>query len=156
MLINDVIPQTRVNIVQNTFDFGGMITAIGLIMEYEEERDQSKLSVGLIDLKNELNKFFKDSICKEIIYTNNTDKMFFGMTIMPYIKTDNVYSLLNTDEKIRISEYYLELDSKLFDPILDLTVAEIVAILLHEVGHLVNDSSNIQRLRKNIMNYTDK
>ena len=32
----------------------------------------------LNNIKNELNRFFKDSTCKEVMYTNNTDKMFFG------------------------------------------------------------------------------
>ena len=154
-MIDEVIPvQTRVGIVHNEFNFTDMINSIELILDYEESRDKSILSTGLVDLKTELNKFFNDSVCREVIYTDNTDKMFFGMTIMPYIDGNKIYSFLDGDEKLRVNQYYLELDSKLFSPMLQLNSREITAILLHEIGHIVNDSSSIQCLRKNIANYT--
>lgn len=110
---------------------------------------------NLNELKRELNKFYKDSTCKEILYTFNTDKMFFGMTVMPVVTNDLVKRVICTDDRIRISYYYLELDSKLFD--LNLTSRELTAVLLHEVGHMVNDSKpmdtignglNVQLARK--------
>ena len=44
-------------------------------------------SSNLNNLKNELNRFFKDSKCMDVIYTKNTDKLFFGMCVMPVIST---------------------------------------------------------------------
>lgn len=104
----------------------------------------------LVQLKNELNSFFRDSKCKEVIYTNNTDKMFFGMAVMPIMKADDVYDILQSHEPYRITEYYLELDSKLFKPTLNMSARELVAIILHEVGHMVKDNAPMDEVRKNI------
>ena len=122
---------------------------------YMAKVKQNPNSHNLNNLKDELNKFFKDSTCKEIIYTLNTDKMFFGMSVLPVIDSNMVAKSITSDEKIRIIGYYLEFDSKLFDL---LTTRELVAVLLHEVGHMVNDSRpmqivsdglNLQLARKN-------
>lgn len=101
----------------------------------------------LRQLKIELNKFFDDSTCKEIFYTEN-DKLFFGMRVMPVVSGDAAVTILQSDEPFRIDHYYVELDSKLFDPSLDLNSRELLAILLHEVGHIVNDTLPIEEARK--------
>ena len=130
------------------YDFDDLTT-------YMAKVKQNPNSHNLNNLKDELNKFFKDSTCKEIIYTLNTDKMFFGMSVLPVIDSNMVAKSITSDEKIRIIGYYLEFDSKLFDL---LTTRELVAVLLHEVGHMVNDSRpmqivsdglNLQLARKN-------
>lgn len=108
------------------------------------------------ELKNELNMFFRDAKCKEVIYTNNTDKLFFGMCVMPDIPADAVYDIIQSDEPYRINSYYLELDSKLFSPVLDLSAKELTAVLLHEVGHIVNDTSPVDTVRKNVDVYLSK
>ena len=108
------------------------------------------------ELKNELNMFFRDAKCKEVIYTNNTDKLFFGMCVMPDIPGDAVYDIIQGDEPYRISSYYLELDSKLFSPMLDLSAKELTAVLLHEVGHIVKDTTPIDTVRKNVDIYLSK
>lgn len=105
-------------------------------------------SETLNDIKKELNNFFNDSVCREVLYTKNIDKLFFGMRVIPYINDSLTEDIIGTDKPIRIKEYYLEIDSKLFDPILDLTPDEAVAVLLHEVGHIVNSSSAIDEFRK--------
>jgi len=110
----------------------------------------------LNDLRLELNKFFKDSNCIEVVYTNNTDKMFFGMAVMPSFNTSDVYGILQNDDSYRISEYYLELDSKLFKETLNLNASELTAVLLHEVGHMVKDATPMQNVRSNIDVYLMK
>ena len=98
-------------------------------------------------LKRELNRFFEDSVCKEVLYTNNTDKMFFGMKTIARIDADDIFDYLVDDEKIRIGKYLIEIDSHLLDPILNLTPSELMAVLLHEVGHMVNDTTPIENAR---------
>lgn len=110
----------------------------------------------LMQLKNELNRFFKDSTCKDVIYTNNTDKMFFGMSVMPIVDGDQAVSILQSDKPERFNAYYLEIDSKLFNPILNLTSDELVAILLHEVGHVINNPEPIEQVRTAIDVYLAK
>lgn len=99
-------------------------------------------------IKTELNRFFKDSICKDVIYTKNTDKLFFGMCVIPVINSEQVTTILLSDEKVRIQSYYVEIDSKLID--LQLSKKELTACILHEVGHMVNDATPVDELRKNL------
>ena len=100
-------------------------------------------------IKTELNKFFNDSECKEVLYTDNTDKMFFGMKIIAMIDADDIYEYLADAEPddIRIGKYIVEIDSHLLNPIMDLQPDELMAILLHEVGHMVGDSAPIENAR---------
>lgn len=104
-------------------------------------------------LKDELNKFFKDSTCKEVLYTNNTDKMFFGMKIIAMIDADDIYDYLVEDEPVRIGKYIIEIDSHLLNPVLDLTERELLAMLLHEVGHMVGDATPVENARRELNNY---
>lgn len=110
----------------------------------------------LRDLEKELNMFFKEAKCKEVIYTNNTDKMFFGMCVMPIIQPKDVLKVLQTDEKYIVNEYYIELDSKLFSPKLNMSASELLAVLLHEVGHMVNDSAPMEEVKNSIDMYLVK
>ncbi|MCK9199342.1 MAG: M48 family metallopeptidase, partial [Bacilli bacterium] len=116
--------------------------------------DQS--STRLNQLKTELNEFFKDSKCKDVIYTNNTDKLFFGMCVMPIVDGDTAVSILQSDKAERFNAYYLELDSRLFSPLLNLTSDELVAILLHEVGHIVNTPQPVEEVRNAVDIYLAK
>lgn len=116
------------------------------------KNNQSTITLNRI--KNELNKFFKDSNCEDVIFTKNTDKLFFGMCVMPYIKPDMTTEILSSNEKYRINRYYLEIDSKILE--IGLTARELTACLLHEIGHMVNDSIPVENLRKNIDVYLMK
>lgn len=102
----------------------------------------------LAEIKHELNKFFKDAKCKEIIFTRNTDRPFFGMCVIPYINGDLAAKILGSDDKERITQYYIELDSKLLS--LGFTKREYVAMLLHEIGHVVNNAVPVEEVRKAI------
>lgn len=120
------------------YNFNNMIYIMG---EFQETRDVSLLN----DLKKELNKFFNDSRCLDILYTKNTDKPFFGMCVIPLINGDTALKILTDDDKVRLNRYYIEFDSKLFD--IDFTARELTAMLLHEIGHLVNDSTPSEEVR---------
>lgn len=108
----------------------------------------------LRQLKEELNKFFKDSVCKEVIYTVNRDKMFFGASCIPFVSDIGIIEIITGDKKKRIDAYYLEIDSKLLE--LGLTARELVAVILHEVGHLVADSTPTEEFRKALNVYLTK
>ena len=60
------------------------------------------------------------------------------------------------DKPKTFEKYYIEFDSKLFDPMLGLDEKEITAILLHEIGHIVYDTGSIDEVRKNIDIYFSK
>lgn len=152
MPISDLIDNDTTEM--NRYDFRGMSEAFYLIREYVKyPSNRASLTEGVISLKNELNRFFHDSKCVECMFTENYDKPFFGMCIMPVLKSDDTYEYIQGDKKYRINEYYVEVDSKLFDEILDLTGEEFIAIILHEIGHIVNDANPIEVFKKNMMNY---
>ena len=152
MPISDLIDNDATEM--NRYDFRGMVESFYLIREYVKyPSNRASLTEGVISLKNELNRFFHDSKCVECMFTENFDKPFFGMCIMPVLKSDDTYEYIQGDKKYRINEYYVEVDSKLFDEMLDLTGDEFVAIILHEIGHMVNDANPIEVFKKNMMNY---
>lgn len=125
------------------YDFGGLVDA------FEKMLNMGLPTPGILrTIKSELNKFFKDSKCEEVIYTTNNDRMFFGVKIIAMISPDYIYDYLIDDEPTRIGKYIIEFDSKLFDPVLGLTVGELLAITLHEVGHMVGDSEPIENARR--------
>ena len=107
----------------------------------------------LNNLKKELNKFFKDSKCTNIYYTENTDKMFFGMRVAANINADDIYDYLTADKEERIGSYMIEIDSKLLNPLMSLQPEELTAITLHEVGHMVNDTTPITNARNYLASY---
>jgi len=56
---------------------------------FESMRTKSNATPDeLKTLKYELNRFFDDSTCKDVLYTNNLDNMFFGIKIIPMIDAD--------------------------------------------------------------------
>lgn len=110
-------------------------------------------SSDLNNLKKELNKFFKDSKCTNVYYTENTDKMFFGMRVCANLDSDDIYEYLTGNKEERIGSYMIEIDSKLLNPLMNLQAEELTAITLHEVGHMVNDTTPITNARNYLTSY---
>ena len=84
---------------------------------------------GLDKLKKELNAFFKDSKCRDIIFTRS-DSLFFGMCVYPHVDKEMVIEILQDDKKVRFSEYTIEIDSKILHPALSITPQEFLAMIL--------------------------
>ena len=119
-----------------------MIIACQDIIESEGKK-------GLESLRKELNKFFKDSNCKEILFTRS-DSLFFGMCVYPIITKELCVEILQDEKPVRFDQYAIEIDSKILHPSLDITPREMVAMILHEVGHIVNDPNPVNEVRKAI------
>jgi hypothetical protein len=118
------------------------------------ESDTFPTNTQLTELKKELNSFFTEATCLEVLYTRNTDNLFFGMSVMPVISNEDTLDIILNNNSIKIKQYYLELDSKLFS--IGLTDREMVAILLHEIGHLVLDDLPVKKVRAAIDDYFTK
>jgi len=129
--------------VASNYNFSNMEN---LLFALGEDHSSSKLNI----LKNEINKFFTKTKCKEILYTMNTDKLFFGMRVYPKISGTEAVEMLGSRKPKIVDYYYLEFDSKLFDPMLNLTPDELTAILLHEIGHIVYDTETIDEVKRQI------
>ena len=108
---------------------------------------------NLDDLKDALNKFFPDSVCEGVIWTPNQDKLFFGLYVMPKIEADDVIKAITDDKRYRVSSYYVEIDGKLFGQFLNLNHHEITALILHDVGALINSSAPSEEVVKQIDTY---
>ena len=130
------------------YDFSNIVLACADIIDSDGRK-------GLEKLKYELNKFFRDSKCREILFTRS-DTMFFGMCIIPEISQDMIVQILQDDNKVRFSTYSIEIDSKILHPALSITPEEMTAMLLHEIGHLVNDPVPVDEVRKAIGVYLIK
>ena len=98
-----------------------------------------------------MNTLFNEAKCEEIIYTKNTDKLFFGASVTPVITNEETMEIVLGNDDIRIKKYYLELDSKLL--MIGLDSREFTAIILHEVGHMVINDIPVKRVRENIDKY---
>lgn len=113
--------------------------------------------IELNKIKDCLNKIFPDSKCVDVIYTVNTDKMFFGIVTLPILSPNEILNIMTSDEDSKITTYKVELDSKLFCETMDLTLDEITALIVHEVARLVSDYYPINNARylidKTVLDY---
>ena len=125
---------------QINYDFSDLEYACATIIDSDGRK-------GLDSLKRELNRFFKDSNCKEIIFTRS-DKLFFGMCVYPQVDKELVTEILQDDKLVRFNQYTIEIDSKILHPALMITPREFAAMILHEVGHIVNDPAPVDEVRK--------
>ena len=124
------------------------IQSINNIKSILSSNDNIKLDENsLVEIKDNLNKYFKDYkiICREVLFTLNTDKLLFGVQINPVISESLLFDILLNDNNKIIYEYDLELDSKLFE--LGLTIDEIVDIIIHDIK-AITSVSTIESLRK--------
>lgn len=100
----------------------------------------------LYELKKEINKFFKDANCVDIIYTQN-DSLFFGMSVYPITDKELINAILQDDGPVRFKKYSIEIDSKLLSPFININGREFCAMLLHEIGHIINDPTPVEKVR---------
>ena len=110
-----------------------------------EERLVAPNITHLTDIKNALNEIMPDCVCVDVSYTFNTDKQFFGIHINPYMSASDAIAILTSDERIKLSKYQMEIDSKLFD--LGLTEEELTAYVLHEITSMIDSYEVIDNVR---------
>lgn len=118
---------------------------LNLIYSKPEER---LIIFGVIDLdaiKECLNNIFEDNSCTDVLFTNNTDKPFFGIHINPLMSSTDAITIIATDEKVKLCKYQIEFDSKLFS--LDLSVEEIIAYMLFEISSMMDSYKSIDDVR---------
>ena len=97
------------------------------------------------DLKSAINAIFDDNMCINVIYTNNTDKQFFGIRINPNMSPSDATIILTTDEKVKLNKYQIEFDSKLFD--IGLNETELAAVTIYEISSMMDDYDLFDKIR---------
>lgn len=108
---------------------------------------------NLEELRGCINKFFPDSQCLNVIYTPNTDKLFFGIYVFPKLTGDEVVDILFHNNRYLVKQYWVELDSKMFNGSLMLTPREITALLIHDIAHMVNTVAPAEIVKTEISKY---
>lgn len=104
-------------------------------------------------LKMELNKFFKGATCSTVMVSKNA-KRFYGMCVIPTVDKSTITHLVSDDDKVpTINRYAIDIDSRLFD--INLNGRELTAVILHEIGHLVNTPEPVKKLRDIIHSYLE-
>lgn len=120
-----------------------------LVSAVRELRDLEITQENVRNIKDCLDKIFMpDASCKNFIYTVNTDKLPFGCIVFPVWKDFNIDDYLITGNSVRISEYEIEIDSKMFD--YGLTDEQVVSVMLYNIYHLVKDIVPLNRIREEI------
>lgn len=115
--------------------------------------DPNNTSV-LSSIKSNLNSIFTDVSCEDVIYTDNTDKQFFGLITMPvFSSSQDIIDIVLNNKNFGIKKYKIEFDSKLFNNYTELGIDEILAIVLHEVSSLVINDTPGRRARYLIDSY---
>ena len=115
------------------------------IMNIKAEDSIIKPNVNqLTDLQNALNAIFDENDCTEVLYTENTDKLYFGIRINPWITPVDAVKILATDEDMKFNKYQIEFDSKIFD-ILD--ADQLVAVTLYELSYAMDNPSIFEAIR---------
>lgn len=121
-------------------------SAINNIMYLKpEERLITPTTNNLSDLLEILNEIFDENKCTDILYTLNTDKQFFAVRVFPGMNGPDALTILTTDENVRLVNYQIEIDSKLFD--IGLDSMEITAILLYEIASMMDNNEIFEKLR---------
>lgn len=130
----------------NEFDFTMLEK---LLFALDEDHSTSTLS----QIKDQLNARFPRIICRKVLYTVNTDKLMFGLRVYPYFDGEDALDIIENPHDEHPEYYCIEFDSKLFDPILNLSEKEILAIVLHDVYNVVFNDANITEVKNQLNLY---
>ena len=122
-----------------------LINAIGKLRDFENTRDD------MLNIKQALDLLFDNAKCKNFIYTINTDKLPFGCIVMPSLDTNDITSIMLTDQNTRFDSYEIELDSKVFD--YGLTDEEVASIIIYNIHQLTTDFTPGMRVKEYVDAY---
>lgn len=122
-----------------------------LISDIGKLRDLTNSKEDVESIRQDLNYILPTGKCKEVIYTNNVDKLPFGCIVLPTLADINVNAFLITGDEVTIKEYKCEIDSKMFD--YGLTDEEITQILLFNIFHLISGTRPCEVIREYIDNF---
>ena len=122
-----------------------------LISDIGKLRDLTNSKEDVESIRQDLNYILPTGKCKEVIYTNNVDKLPFGCIVLPTLADINVNAFLITGDEVNIKEYKCEIDSKMFD--YGLTDEEIAQILLFNIFHLISGTRPCEVIREYIDNF---
>ena len=105
------------------------------------------------EIAKSLNKLYPNTHCKGVMYTNNTDNPFFGLVVMPVFDASMVYHIINGSSLCQVTDYYIEIDSKMVDVLVGQESYYLTALIVRNTSELLYDCSPIQQVRSMIDQY---
>ena len=81
-----------------------LLNAIDAVKESPTSDHVEELRLGLNKI---LDTFGDNTKCIGMVYTQNLDKLFFGLYVMPSIPCDTVINIITGDRKYIIKQFYL-------------------------------------------------
>ena len=126
-----------------------------LVSAIDKLRDFSNTQDDLVAVKDALNSlFYPDASCANFVYTINTDKLPFACIVMPTLRGVDVNDFFITGSDVQMSEYMVELDSKMFD--YGFSNEEIAQVMLFNIFHMVKDFIPARNVRMAIDDFFTK
>ena len=123
-----------------------------LVNAIDRLRDLSHTREDLIAVKTALDSIFmSNGKCKNFVYTVNNDKLPFGCVVMPVLSDGDISNFLVLGSPIKLTDYEIELDSKVFD--YGLSNESVACILIYNIYHLIADATPSNRVREFIDSY---
>ena len=105
------------------------------------------------EIAKSLDKLYPGTHCKGVIYTINTDNPFFGMVVMPVFDASMVYDIINGSSLRRVTDYYVEIDSKMVDILVGKECYYLMAMIVRNTSEMLYDYRPIQQVRSMIDQY---
>ena len=126
------------NELLNKERFDNLVGTLSQIKYSSEEDGLVKMNSYIPELKDRINTLFSEANinCTDILYTQNTDKEYFGLIVNPVLDGVTAFKIFATDEPVVLSNYQLEFDSKLFE--LNLNPEQIASIIVFEISSYMN------------------
>ncbi len=120
----------------------------GIITNFMAGSDELKESrvLDTDSMREALNNIFGKNKIGEVVYTRNTDKMFFGIIVMPYMPEYNLLDTIFSDIPQPVNLCKVELDSKLFN--VGMEPEEIIAYLLYEISEMIMSPAPVAEVRR--------
>ena len=105
------------------------------------------------EIAKSLDKLYPNTHCKGVMYTVNTDNPFFGMVVMPVFDASMVYHIINGSSLCHVTDYYIEIDSKMVDVLVGDESYYLTALIVRNTSELLYDCSPVQQVRNMIDQY---
>ena len=105
------------------------------------------------EIAKSLDKLYPNTHCKGVMYTINTDNPFFGLVVMPVFDASMVYHIINGSSLCQVTDYYIEIDSKMVDVLVGQESYYLTALIVRNTSELLYDCSPIQQVRSMIDQY---
>ena len=77
-------------------------------------------------LLNALNDLFEEYVCTTVLFTNNTDKILFGIYVSPTVTDTDIINIVLTNDLVQLSRYAIEIDVNIFNKLDGMEVASYI------------------------------